>query len=317
MRSNVVSRVFPKGMAVPGLGGQDFGGATPVPPVSPTPTPTASPTPTSTPQPTPTPTPSATPPVVFETEYQAVLDYATTQGYTLPSYSTQLLQNTLVGDLKSNGNWTDMDIMYVPAGDGDEDFATINWIDPDGSFNIDILGGITYSGNTGYKGNDTNGVLNTNFTPFSRARGNNDDVSMGGWFLGVEGALMGCVNFTSFGVGHRQHILSSTPTDFFYGAYLASTVSPNAGAIATTDGLWVTDNDGSSNTRLFRNDTQIFTAFDGGVANLGVVPLAILGRRNGGTYDFYSNSNCLFAFHGARNAKDGLYTIIGNYISAL
>jgi hypothetical protein len=30
MRSNVVSRVFPKGMAVPGLGGQEFGATCPV-----------------------------------------------------------------------------------------------------------------------------------------------------------------------------------------------------------------------------------------------------------------------------------------------
>jgi len=33
MRSNVVARVFPRGMAVPGLGGQDFNGETPTPPV--------------------------------------------------------------------------------------------------------------------------------------------------------------------------------------------------------------------------------------------------------------------------------------------
>jgi hypothetical protein len=60
MRANVVARVIPKGMAVPGLGGQDFnGGATPVPPVSPTPTPTQTSSPT--PTPTPTPTPSITP----------------------------------------------------------------------------------------------------------------------------------------------------------------------------------------------------------------------------------------------------------------
>ena len=125
---------------------------TPVPP-SPTPTPSVTPTQTVTPTPTqtnsPTPTPSATPPVVFETEYQDILDYATLQGYSLPTYSTQLLQNQLVKDLKDNGNWTDMDIMYVPAGDGDEDFASINWIDPDGSFNLTIGGGMTYSGNTG------------------------------------------------------------------------------------------------------------------------------------------------------------------------
>jgi hypothetical protein len=33
MRANVVARVIPKGMAVPGLGGQDFNGAPTPPPV--------------------------------------------------------------------------------------------------------------------------------------------------------------------------------------------------------------------------------------------------------------------------------------------
>jgi hypothetical protein len=54
MRANVVARVIPKGMAVPGLGGQDFNGETPI--SSPTPTPSITPTQTITPTPTLTPT---------------------------------------------------------------------------------------------------------------------------------------------------------------------------------------------------------------------------------------------------------------------
>jgi len=43
---------------------------------------------------------------VPDSDYQAVLDYATTQGYTLPSASQQLLQNQLVVDLKDGGIWS-------------------------------------------------------------------------------------------------------------------------------------------------------------------------------------------------------------------
>ena len=41
--------------------------------------------------------------VSFDPDYQAVLDYATTQGYTLPSASQQTAQNQLVLDLKAAG----------------------------------------------------------------------------------------------------------------------------------------------------------------------------------------------------------------------
>ena len=45
----------------------------------------------------------------FDADYQAVLNYATSQGYTLPSASQQILQNQLVLDLKSGGIWSKLD----------------------------------------------------------------------------------------------------------------------------------------------------------------------------------------------------------------
>ena len=64
----------------------------------------------------------------FDADYQAVLDYGTTQGYTLPSASQQLLQNQLVVDLKDGGIWSKLDTFGVFATDGDSDFGLIDWI---------------------------------------------------------------------------------------------------------------------------------------------------------------------------------------------
>jgi hypothetical protein len=79
MRANVVARVIPKGMAVPGLGGQDFNGETPI--SSPTPTPSITPTQTITPTPTltPTPTPSPLPPasITYITSVSSNIDDTT------------------------------------------------------------------------------------------------------------------------------------------------------------------------------------------------------------------------------------------------
>jgi len=104
----------------------NFGGW--VPPVifggSPSPTPSITPTLT----PTPTPTPSPVP--LYTAEYQAILDYAVLQGYTEPTDGQKTLQNQLVIDLKNATIWDDLDIFYVFATDGDENFSLINWKNP-------------------------------------------------------------------------------------------------------------------------------------------------------------------------------------------
>jgi hypothetical protein len=73
-------------------------------------------------------------------DYQAILDYATTQGYTLPSEGQQTLQNTLVTSLKSSGIWSELDFLYIMATDGDSNYARINWSNP-GTFQLADVGG--------------------------------------------------------------------------------------------------------------------------------------------------------------------------------
>lgn len=86
----------------------------------------------------------------FDSDYQAVLDYATTQGYTLPSASQQTIQNQLVLDLKTAGAWSNIDVLYVFATDGDADFALINWKDPASLEAVNV--GCTFTANEGYDG---------------------------------------------------------------------------------------------------------------------------------------------------------------------
>jgi hypothetical protein len=78
---------------------------------------------------------SGPPPVVYDPAYQAVLDYATLQGFALPSVPIQDAQNQLVVDLKAANAWTEFDVFYNFLSDGDIDFASINWITP-GSFTV-------------------------------------------------------------------------------------------------------------------------------------------------------------------------------------
>jgi hypothetical protein len=98
----------------------------------------------------------------FDADYQAVLDYATTQGYTLPSSGQQTLQNQLVIDLKDSGVWDKLDIFYVFATDGDSDFASINWKDSN-NYKITEVNSPTFTSNSGFSSDGISAYLDTNF----------------------------------------------------------------------------------------------------------------------------------------------------------
>lgn len=85
----------------------------------------------------------------FDTDYQAVLDRASSLGYTAPSSGQQTLQNTLVTDLKTAGVWDKLDLFYVFATDGDSDYATLNWKAPS-SFQLTKTNSPTFTTNEGF-----------------------------------------------------------------------------------------------------------------------------------------------------------------------
>jgi hypothetical protein len=98
----------------------------------------------------------------FDADYQAVLNYATTQGYTLPSSGQQTLQNQLVVDLKDGGIWSKLDSFRVYATDGDSDFALIDW---KRLVMCTAVNSPTFTTNVGYRGNGTSAYINSNYNP--------------------------------------------------------------------------------------------------------------------------------------------------------
>jgi hypothetical protein len=98
----------------------------------------------------------------FDADYQAVLNYATTQGYTLPSSGQQTLQNQLVVDLKDGGIWSKLDTFGVFATDGDSDFALIDWIRLS---QYTAVNSPTFTTNVGFQGDGTSSYIDTNFNP--------------------------------------------------------------------------------------------------------------------------------------------------------
>lgn len=97
-----------------------------------------------------------------DADYEAILDYATTQGYTLPSRTQQEKQNKLVVDLKDAGVWNKLDTFAVFATDGDSDFALIDW---KRLTQYDAVNSPTFTTNQGFSGNGTSSYIDTNYNP--------------------------------------------------------------------------------------------------------------------------------------------------------
>ena len=115
----------------------------------------------------------------LDADYQAVLDYGTAQGYTLPSASQQVLQNQLVVDLKAAGVWSKLDTFAVFATDGDSDFALIDW---KRLSDYTAVNSPTFTTNQGFQGNGTSAYINSNFNILNDSVNMlNDDASLGAY----------------------------------------------------------------------------------------------------------------------------------------
>lgn len=98
----------------------------------------------------------------FDSDYQEVLTYATSLGFTLPSASQQIKQNKLITDLKAGGIWSKLDTFAMFANDGGSDFGLIDW---KRLALYTAVNSPTFTINEGFTGNGTSSYIDTNFNP--------------------------------------------------------------------------------------------------------------------------------------------------------
>jgi hypothetical protein len=144
---------------------------------------------------------------VPDSDYQAVLDYATTQGYTLPSASQQLLQNQLVVDLKDGGIWSKLDTFAVFATDGNSDFALIDWIR---LTDYTAVNSPAFTTNEGFKGNTSSSYINTNYTPSTQGVNYTSSDASYGVFWDKSSATIGYLSGSRTGADANANYLNSS-----------------------------------------------------------------------------------------------------------
>jgi hypothetical protein len=133
----------------------------------------------------------------FDADYQAVLNYATTQGYTLPSASQQLLQNQLVVDLKNGGIWSKLDTFGVFATDGDSDFALIDWIR---LTDYTAVNSPTFTTDEGFSGDAASSYIDINYNALTNGVNFTQDSASFGFYQYSARTIINVSN-NNFGVG--------------------------------------------------------------------------------------------------------------------
>lgn len=258
----------------------------------------------------------------FDEDYQAILDYAQLQGYTLPSDAQQIIQNQFVLELKEEGIWEDLDLLYVFATDGGRDFARINWISP-GSFTCTETNTPTFTTNEGFTGNGLaagagGSRLNTGWIPGTN--GVNLTQNEGGFFLHLNNAgsianrsALGCLGPGLFGAGQIVFFPDS-------GGFPAYGISSAAGAAttATSAGFFHAQRLGATSKKIFKNGVADGTSSNAS-ATLTTRELRILTRDQGGVIDPSMDGQIsIFGIGASLTGKEsGLYDAWNNYFNAL
>lgn len=99
---------------------------------------------------------SVTTTAAYDASYQAILTYATSQGYTLPSLSQRTKSNQFIVDLKAAGLWTKLDSLSIFKTDGSQNFALTDW---KRLTTHTAVNSPTFTSNVGFTGNGSSAYI--------------------------------------------------------------------------------------------------------------------------------------------------------------
>jgi hypothetical protein len=251
----------------------------------------------------------------FDADYQAVLNYSATQGYTLPSSGQQVKQNKLMLDLKAGGVWSKLDSFAVFATDGSANFALIDW---KRLSQYTAVNSPAFTTNQGFKGNGASSYVNTNYNPFTNGVNFSlNNASMGIYRRTVEAQISG----GSCELGAAQTTLQ-TLMCVSRGFNLSRFNDAGPGGVPSTDitstGL-ISMNRVNSNTYNFYNNGvlhQQVTQTTMGLPNLNIYALGI---NDNGSFTQPNQSQFSMVYMGAdlTNEQVNFTNIFNTYINSL
>ncbi len=240
---------------------------------------------------------------VFDSDYQSVLNYATTQGYTLPSAGQQVKQNQLMLDLKTAGVWSKLDTFAVFRTDGNSDFALIDWVR---LLDYTAVNSPTFTTNEGFQGNGTSSYIDTNFDVLNDSVNfEQNNASMGAYGDFVNAAVAGLR--ISFNVSQTQ-LLANAGIQF----------NGDRAVIANNAlGVKLLQHNRSSSTAVSQYIDGVLTDTATSTSDpLAALNVYIGATNSNGTPTFFNTSKCGLHYMGANleSQAAALNTAWNNYI---
>lgn len=244
----------------------------------------------------------------FDPDYQAVLDYATSQGYTLPSAAQQVLQNQLVLDLKAAGVWEKLGLLGIFATDGNNSFALINWINASSMLAVNSP---VFTTNSGFTGDGATSYINTGFIPSTNSKYSLNSASYGYY-------TNNNITENTTKLGSRTGFNNQMNYDFGSSNIRVNTNTTATITGNTNAGFHAYCRTSSLNVAKYYNAISQGSALD---ISSELTPHAMfaLAMNNAGTPILHSSSELSVIFAGLDTSAEmlGFYTAINNYLTAI
>jgi hypothetical protein len=210
--------------------------------------------------------------VTYTTEYTALLNQATSLGYSTPSSTQRIQQDILISNLKSDGLWDKLDLLYILATDGSSQFSTLNWINPNAN-QLNLVNSPTFTPNLGFSGNGSSAYLDPGWNITLATKASQNSISHGV----LTNSVNPNVNVGYHGGGSNPYNIINTWAEGNYDGFYA-----NGGGINITrkvSSFRAVSRTASNNVVTYQDaniDSSPFTTFPSSAPSAG--PIYIMAR---------------------------------------
>ncbi len=249
----------------------------------------------------------------YSSQYQAVLTYATAQGYELPTPQDKANEDAFVRLLVSSGIWALSDQILNLSAAGDRSFALINIKNP-GTYNATLSATApTWLKGIGFFGNGTSSYIDTNFAP---SNGVNLTQDSAGCFITITDSLAGSATAVDFGAADSstaKAILSSIRVNTNVNSFRVT--SDTTVSIANTDALgnYGFSRSGSTVTKYYKAGVQVGATSNAASTGRTTRNIYLGAYNNNGTAAGFSARRIGFWLAGA--AIDTVISLLETYIT--
>jgi hypothetical protein len=247
-----------------------------------------------------------------------VIAQANTSGYTLPSYEQRQKHNYAHRQLHDSDVWDDLDVLWILAQDGGENYARINHKSPS-TFLCTLVNSPTFTTNEGFKSNGTTSYVDTNWAPSDGVNFTQDDAS---YFCYIVDDIQGSFAFGSEDTSSATKRVYLQPRSVLdTRAFGLNSVPTFPGTVASDGhGAWYLERTNSTTGQLYINniadDNMTTTSATRSTKSVFICALHVF---DGSVSSYYTADVAFLCFGKAMTStkRTALYNALHGYFDSL